>query len=89
MRRSAAEWALQWIWNQPEVSVVLSGMSTMDQVVENLASAGRSSATSLTPDELSLVAMVHDRLDALYPIPCTQCRYCMPCPTGSTFRPTR
>ena len=80
--RSAAEWGLQWVWNHPEVSVVLSGMSTMDQLVENLASADRSRASSLSADELSLVAMARDKFDALYPIPCTQCRYCMPCPNG-------
>ena len=81
-KRSAAEWGLQWVWNHPEVSVVLSGMTTMDQLVENLSSAGRSAIGSLTADELRLVAMAHDKFDELYPIPCTQCRYCMPCPNG-------
>lgn len=80
--RSAAEWGLQWVWNHPEVSVVLSGMSAMDQLVENLASADRSGVGSLTADELRLVAMAHNKFDELYPIPCTQCRYCMPCPNG-------
>ena len=81
-RRSPAEWGLQWLWNQPEVSVVLSGMSTMPQVVENLASADRSRVGSLGADELQLVARARDLYGALFPIPCTQCRYCMPCPNG-------
>ncbi len=81
-RRSPAEWALQWIWNRPEVSVVLSGMSTMEQVVKNLASAERSGIGSLTADDLEIIAEAREKLSALYPIPCTQCGYCMPCPNG-------
>lgn len=79
---SAADWGLQWVWNHPQVSVVLSGMSTMGQLGENLASADRSGIGSLTADDLSTVAMARDRFDELYPIKCTQCRYCMPCPNG-------
>ena len=81
-KRSGAEWGLQWVWNHPEVSIVLSGMSTMDQVVQNLASADRSGVGSLTAEELRLVAMARDKFDELYPIGCTQCLYCMPCPNG-------
>ncbi len=81
-RRTAADWGLQWLWNQPEVSVVLSGMSTMEQVQENLASADASGIHSLTPDELALVDRVREAYQALCPIPCTSCGYCMPCPNG-------
>ena len=81
-RRTPAEWGLQWVWNQPEVSVVLSGMSTMAQVQENVASAGRSGVGLLTEDELALVAQVREAYHELCPIPCTRCRYCMPCPNG-------
>jgi len=80
--RTAADWGLQWLWNQPEVSVVLSGMSTMEQVQENLASADASGIHSLTPDELALVDRVREAYQALCPIPCTSCGYCMPCPNG-------
>ncbi len=80
--RSAADWALQWLWDQPEVSTVLSGMSTMEQVEENLASADRSGVATLTQQELDLVAEAREAYDALRPIPCTSCEYCMPCPNG-------
>jgi predicted aldo/keto reductase-like oxidoreductase len=79
-RRSQAEWALQWVWSQAEVSLALSGMSTMEQVEENLASADRSAVGALGEDELRLVDRVRDAYRALAPIPCTNCRYCQPCP---------
>jgi predicted aldo/keto reductase-like oxidoreductase len=81
-KRAPADWALQWLWNQPEVSVVLSGMSAMEQVEENLASAVASGVGILTEEELALVGRVRDRYRELCPIPCTQCGYCMPCPNG-------
>jgi len=80
--RKPAEWALQWLWNQPEVSLVLSGMSTLEQVQENIVSANRSGAGSLTEDELALVGRVRDEYRRLIPIPCTDCKYCLPCPNG-------
>jgi predicted aldo/keto reductase-like oxidoreductase len=81
-KRPPADWALQWLWNQPEVSVVLSGMSAMEQVEQNVASAGASGPDTLTADELALVAQVRDRYQEFCPIPCTKCGYCMPCPNG-------
>jgi len=81
-QRTPADWALQWLWNQPEVSLVLSGMSTMQQVEENLASAGRSGVGSLSAEELALIERVRAAYRGLSPIPCTQCRYCVPCPNG-------
>jgi len=81
-QRNPAEWALQWVWNQPEVSVVLSGMSTMEQVVENVASAERSRPGILTADELALIDRAREGYLALSPVPCTGCGYCMPCPNG-------
>ncbi len=82
LRRSAAEWALQWLWDQPEVSVVLSGMTAMAQVEENLRSADRSRIESLSPAELTLIAEVRDQYRARTAIPCSKCSYCMPCPNG-------
>jgi hypothetical protein len=78
--RSQAEWALQWVWNDPDVSLVLSGMSAMSHVEENLASADRSAVGSLDEGELRLVDRVRDAYRTLAPIPCTSCRYCQPCP---------
>lgn len=82
VRRTPADWALQWIWNHPEVSVVLSGMTTMQQVFENLDSADRSGAGLLTEEELTLIDKVREEYRRLVPVPCTNCRYCMPCPNG-------
>lgn len=81
-RRTPAEWALQWVWNQPEVAVALSGMSAMEHVVQNLESADRSAPGSLSEAELAIFPLVRDKYRELCPIPCTDCRYCMPCPSG-------
>lgn len=81
-RRTPADWALQWLWNQPEVSVVLSGMSAMQHVEENLASAAKSHVGILTDEELAVIDRVREAYQELCPIPCTQCKYCMPCPEG-------
>ncbi len=82
IQRTPADWALQWLWNQPEVSLLLSGMSTMQHVEENLASAARSGIGSLTSPELALVEQVRVAYQSLIPIPCTACEYCLPCPQG-------
>jgi predicted aldo/keto reductase-like oxidoreductase len=81
-KRSQADWGLQWLWNQPEVSLVLSGMSTMQHVEENLRSADRSGVGVLDDDELRLIGEVREAYRLLTPIPCTACRYCQPCPSG-------
>ena len=76
------EWALYWVWNQPEISVALSGMSRMEQVVENIAIAERARPGMLTAGELRLIGRVRKAYRALMPIPCTECKYCQPCPNG-------
>jgi predicted aldo/keto reductase-like oxidoreductase len=81
-KRKPADWALQWLWDQPEVSVVLSGMSNMQHVEENVASAAKSGISTLTMDELKLIDQVRTQYDTLSPIPCTKCEYCLPCPNG-------
>jgi uncharacterized protein len=81
-KRTAAEWGLLWVWEHPEVSVVLSGMNTMDQVVENVEIAGRCGPGVLNKDEFALIERVKNVFKALSPIPCTACGYCMPCPNG-------
>lgn len=82
VRRTPAEWALQWLWNQPEVSVVLSGMSTMEQVNENLRSADVSRIGAFGPAEQELITQATEQYRARIVIPCTRCNYCMPCPNG-------
>ncbi len=81
-KRSPAEWALQWVWNQPEVSVALSGMSTIEQVIENVKSASRSGPGSLSKKELRLISRVEKQYKQYGYVGCTGCRYCQPCPQG-------
>jgi predicted aldo/keto reductase-like oxidoreductase len=81
-KRTPAAWALSWVWNQPEISVVLSGMSTMEQVVQNVALAGKARPGMLNPEELKLIGRAREAYKELAPIPCTGCRYCMPCSSG-------
>jgi len=82
VRRTPVEWALDWLWDQPEVSVILSGMSTMAQVEENLNFAARSCPQSFSAAEQALIANVREKYRARIAIPCSKCGYCMPCPNG-------
>jgi predicted aldo/keto reductase-like oxidoreductase len=82
IRRSPVEWALQWLWDQPEVSVVLSGMSTMAQVEDDLRFADVSRIQGFKEAEQEVIALVRERYRARSVIPCTKCNYCMPCPNG-------
>ena len=77
-----AAWALRWVWNHPEVTVALSGMSTPEQVRQNVALAQTGLPDSLTKAELSLFKKVKKELEKRIVIPCTGCKYCMPCPNG-------
>ncbi len=79
---SGAEWALQWLWNQPEVGVVLSGMSTMEQVEENLKTADNSGIGSLSGTDNDTIERVIQKYAQRAAIPCTGCAYCMPCPNN-------
>lgn len=80
--RSAAEWALRWLWNQPEVNVILSGMSDEVQIEENIRIASDAKVDSLTEDELKVFDKVKAIMLEKTKIPCTGCGYCMPCPSG-------
>jgi predicted aldo/keto reductase-like oxidoreductase len=82
VKHTPADWALQWLWSQPEVSLALSGMSTMQQLEENLASGSTVQAGQLSEDEMTMIATVRETLNTLSPIPCTKCEYCLPCPNG-------
>ena len=77
-----ADVALRWLWDKPEVSLVLSGMTTLEQVKQNIESACRSGVDLLDEEERELVRRVRDKYRDLSSIPCTKCGYCMPCPNG-------
>ena len=74
--------ALRWLWDKPEVALVLSGMSNMEQTVQNLEIAGRSGVRTLTGNEQAVIAEAQQAYQDSFPIQCTKCRYCMPCPSG-------
>ncbi|MGI6643453.1 MAG: aldo/keto reductase [Bacillota bacterium] len=78
--RKPADWGLRWVWNHPEVSVVLSGMGEMWQVVENVNTAKSALPNSLTPEELSVYEGAKDAFRSRIRIGCTGCEYCLPCP---------
>lgn len=78
--KTPAEWALQWVWNQPEVSLLLSGMNNLIEVEENLESAGRSETDGLSKEELEIIKKAKDKFLEFKPVPCTKCEYCLPCP---------
>jgi uncharacterized protein len=82
VKRSPAEWALKWVWNHPQVNVVLSGMSTMEQVKENVKLSDEAKAKSLTEQELKLIDRVKTEYNSRLKVNCTNCNYCMPCPNG-------
>jgi len=82
VRRTYADGALQWLWNQPDVSIVLSGMSTLDHVKENVVSVENSSAGSLTETDQKLYKRIRREYLKRSPIRCTACKYCEPCPQG-------
>lgn len=82
VKRKPAEWGLKWIWNQKEVSVVLSGMNAQSQVEENLKTAGEAVPGCLSIEEVELISKVRTKYKELNRVPCTGCKYCMPCPAG-------
>jgi predicted aldo/keto reductase-like oxidoreductase len=81
VRRTPAEWALRWIWNHPEVTVVLSGMNDEAQIDENLAIAATAEVGALSAGELKLVGRAAETYRELMKVGCTGCGYCMPCPS--------
>lgn len=80
--RTAAQWAFQWLWNQEEITCVLSGMNSLDMVRENVRTAQSAGVGSLTEADFEvyrrLVAAINEKMK----VGCTGCRYCMPCPRG-------
>ena len=82
VKRTPAQWALRWLWNDPRITLVLCGMSTDEQADQNIATASASQANSLTQEELQAISRVRSVYHRKIQVPCTGCNYCMPCPHG-------
>lgn len=80
--RTPVDWALRWIWNHEEATLLLSGMGTQDQIAENVKTASESRANALTEQELGLFERVKEILKSKTKVDCTACGYCLPCPAG-------
>jgi len=80
--RTPAEWALRWVWNDPDISLLLSGVSCEEHLVENLRNADESGPDTMTSDELDIIRRVRAKYNERERVGCTRCGYCMPCPAG-------
>ncbi len=81
-KRSPAEWAFRWLWNQPEVSCILSGMNSMEMLDENIRIANSVKVNELTDDDMKVYEDVKAAINDKIKVGCTGCGYCMPCPAG-------
>jgi predicted aldo/keto reductase-like oxidoreductase len=79
---SPAEWSFRWLFNQPEVTVVLSGMNTSEMVHENCRTADSAGVGDFTDKDLETLKKVTSAIREKEKVGCTGCRYCMPCPKG-------
>ena len=77
-----AQFAFRWLWDQKEVTCVLSGMNSLDMIKENLATAQITRPGILTPEDRAVYAKVIAAINENMKVGCTGCRYCMPCPKG-------
>ncbi|MBQ8358834.1 MAG: aldo/keto reductase [Oscillospiraceae bacterium] len=80
--RTPAQWAFRWLWNQKEVTCVLSGMNSMEMLAENVQTASETEVGELGEQEMAMFAAVVDAINAKLKVGCTGCGYCMPCPKG-------
>jgi len=80
-KRTPASWALRWLWDQPEVTVVLSGMNRDEQLEDNLTTARVATPGSFSYTETAVFGPVIATLKKSFKIPCTGCGYCLPCPS--------
>ena len=81
-KRTPAEWAFRWLWNQPEVTCVLSGMNSLAMVEENVQIASSAEAGAFTKEDFALIEAVKKEINSNIKVGCTGCAYCMPCPKG-------
>lgn len=81
-KRSPAEWAFRWLWNQSEVTMVLSGMNSIEMLQENIRIASEASVGELTKEDEEFFASIKKSIEESVKVPCTGCGYCSPCPKG-------
>lgn len=81
-KRTPAEWAFRWLWNQLEVTCVLSGMNSLAMVEENVQIASSAEAGAFTKEDFALIEAVKQEINSNIKVGCTGCSYCMPCPKG-------
>ena len=79
---TAAQWGLRWLYNQPEVTVVLSGMNSVEMVRENVTTASEATTGEFNDEDFKLINEVKRLFREKEKVPCTGCGYCMPCPKG-------
>lgn len=77
-----AEWAFRWLWDQPEVTCVLSGMNSLPMVEENVRIASEVQPGQLTAQDFAMIEQIKAEIDRNVRVGCTGCGYCMPCPKG-------
>ena len=77
-----AQWAFRWLWDQKEVTCVLSGMNSMEMLHENIQTASTTEIGELTVEDRQMLEQVAKAINAKLKVPCTGCGYCMPCPKG-------
>ena len=81
-KKTPVAWSLGWIWNHPEVTVILSGMNNDDHINENLALAAKALPNSFSEEDVRLVKKAAAEFRKVMKVGCTGCQYCMPCPAG-------
>lgn len=82
IKRTPAEWAFSWLWNQSEVTVVLSGMNSNAMVMENIATASNINVGDITKEDDEMLRSIVKAINSKMKVCCTGCGYCMPCPKG-------
>ncbi len=81
-KRSLIEWAFRWLYDMPEVTTVLSGTGTLEQLKENIAIFDKADFNVLSEQDREFISSIKDAFRKKYAVPCTGCEYCMPCPSG-------
>lgn len=82
VKHTPVQWALRWLWNQPEVTCVLSGMNSVKMIEDNVGTAFSVEVGELGPEEEKMLQNVVKAINAKMKVGCTGCRYCMPCLKG-------